>query len=296
MNNWKNAVTVAPIGLVNLDDVRNDTPANEAEALALLDAAARFDARTDAFAAGKGAICRDIAKRVNVNGFASEKQREYAAKLVAWSKPRAALPQVTLPGSTAPLVTADADVVLAQTQLKAAAKRYEAAGKTRTAATCRDIAEKLERFGSFASEAQKAFGLRLVYEAPEAAPAPAEFKTALSPALAVPKLFEVMQKHATLRAGDLKISRKNQDTLCWLVWRGRPVGKIDNALAIVWNSLSDTATRTAILVLLAEFDADPLGAAVKYGKLSGTCCSCGRDLTDPASIEAGIGPICAQKF
>jgi hypothetical protein len=27
----------------------------------------------------------------------------------------------------------------------------------------------------------------------------------------------------------------------------------------------------------------------------GFCCRCGRTLTDPASIESGIGPICAGR-
>lgn len=41
---------------------------------------------------------------------------------------------------------------------------------------------------------------------------------------------------------------------------------------------------------------DPLTAAIRYGKVSGECSCCGRELTDPQSIEAGIGPICAKKF
>jgi hypothetical protein len=41
---------------------------------------------------------------------------------------------------------------------------------------------------------------------------------------------------------------------------------------------------------------DPLNAAIRYGKVSGSCSCCGRELTDPKSIEAGIGPICATKF
>lgn len=36
--------------------------------------------------------------------------------------------------------------------------------------------------------------------------------------------------------------------------------------------------------------------AKEFGALYGTCCVCGRTLTDEKSIEAGIGPICADKF
>lgn len=47
---------------------------------------------------------------------------------------------------------------------------------------------------------------------------------------------------------------------------------------------------------VAEVARDPLAAAVAFGRLSGECSCCGRRLTDPASIAAGIGPICADKF
>jgi hypothetical protein len=39
-----------------------------------------------------------------------------------------------------------------------------------------------------------------------------------------------------------------------------------------------------------------LEEAAKFGALYGFCCNCGRILTDEKSIEAGIGPVCAQKF
>lgn len=38
---------------------------------------------------------------------------------------------------------------------------------------------------------------------------------------------------------------------------------------------------------------NPAEAARAYGKATGICCCCGRELTDPNSIAAGIGPICA---
>lgn len=47
---------------------------------------------------------------------------------------------------------------------------------------------------------------------------------------------------------------------------------------------------------LREFAAHPLGAAKEYGRRTGQCCVCGRTLTNAASIEAGIGPICAEAF
>lgn len=57
------------------------------------------------------------------------------------------------------------------------------------------------------------------------------------------------------------------------------------------SRLSDTVKETIMSVA-----SDPLNAAIRYGKVSGSCSCCGRELTDPRSIEAGIGPICAEKF
>ena len=42
--------------------------------------------------------------------------------------------------------------------------------------------------------------------------------------------------------------------------------------------------------------ADPRQAAIAYGQRTGTCSTCGRELTNEGSIEDGIGPICASKY
>ena len=39
-----------------------------------------------------------------------------------------------------------------------------------------------------------------------------------------------------------------------------------------------------------------LEEAKEFGVLYGTCCACGRTLTDESSIAAGIGPVCATRF
>jgi hypothetical protein len=38
-----------------------------------------------------------------------------------------------------------------------------------------------------------------------------------------------------------------------------------------------------------------LDEAKAYGKVTGTCCVCGRKLTNEASIADGIGPVCSGK-
>lgn len=47
---------------------------------------------------------------------------------------------------------------------------------------------------------------------------------------------------------------------------------------------------------LVELAKDPKGAMIRFGRMTGTCACCGRELTNQASIELGIGPICAEKF
>lgn len=50
------------------------------------------------------------------------------------------------------------------------------------------------------------------------------------------------------------------------------------------------------IAMLQVIARDPLEAAKAYGKITGKCACCGRQLTDHASIALGIGPICAEKW
>src|SRR5262249_36158188 len=47
---------------------------------------------------------------------------------------------------------------------------------------------------------------------------------------------------------------------------------------------------------LAELAKDPAGAAKLYGQITSSCCFCGQELTDGASIAVGYGPICAEHW
>lgn len=51
----------------------------------------------------------------------------------------------------------------------------------------------------------------------------------------------------------------------------------------------------AVRDLMAE-GSDVMAAAVTYGRRTGRCGVCGRELTDPDSIAAGIGPVCASRL
>lgn len=52
----------------------------------------------------------------------------------------------------------------------------------------------------------------------------------------------------------------------------------------------DTAAKLQVIA------SDPRGEAIRFGQRTGRCSCCGRELTKHASIEAGIGPICAEKW
>lgn len=41
---------------------------------------------------------------------------------------------------------------------------------------------------------------------------------------------------------------------------------------------------------------NPLEAIIAFGRQTGKCSICNRPLTDPASVQAGVGPICRAKY
>jgi hypothetical protein len=68
-------------------------------------------------------------------------------------------------------------------------------------------------------------------------------------------------------------------------------GKVEGTtFKAVREASKDTLSRLQIIA------ANPMEAAVRYGRQTGRCSCCGRELTNKASIDAGIGPICASKW
>lgn len=74
--------------------------------------------------------------------------------------------------------------------------------------------------------------------------------------------------------------------------RNRFFGRInaDGTWAPANNCPADVAAT------LRELAADVPAYVRRDGRATGRCCCCGRTLTDPNSIAAGIGPICADRF
>lgn len=69
------------------------------------------------------------------------------------------------------------------------------------------------------------------------------------------------------------------------------LGKIKEGRFLRSRECSETQERTVI-----EVASDPEAAAVAYGRRSGQCSVCGRELSNKESVDRGIGPICAEKY
>ena len=72
-------------------------------------------------------------------------------------------------------------------------------------------------------------------------------------------------------------------------------GRID-PLGVFEPHYKQAAAGTAIGAALRAFAAAPAEQARLYGQRFGQCCFCGLELTNKASIQAGYGPICADKY
>jgi hypothetical protein len=173
------------------------------------------------------------------------------------------------------------------------------------AATCHDIATKLEQFGSFASDRQRQYAVQLIEWSKPRKALPATYERieqlhkaapARDPETRLPRLFDLMQRLSKLTIGKLTVTRKNQASLCWVKHEAaeRVVGKIEGGVLSIYGRPG--IDMQAVLDALLLIEADPEAAAALHGKLSGRCSVCSRDLTDPESIERGIGPTCAGKF
>lgn len=165
----------------------------------------------------------------------------------------------------------------------------------------RDMAHKLAHYGSFASEKQKSFALSLIRQSQAlSAPAP-EFKI-LSLQDTWPRIGEMLRPGRLIHTPDLHVSPASTRTHHWIIWNKVVVGLFYPEKSFAkWligpqgYKLPD-AEMAKVQERMLEFEADPKGTAVRYGRMTGTCCVCGKLLTNKASVEAGIGPICADGF
>jgi len=56
------------------------------------------------------------------------------------------------------------------------------------------------------------------------------------------------------------------------------------------------AATAEVIEFLEAFDADPEAVATAYGRRTGNCCFCSRELTDGRSVAVGYGAVCAGHY
>lgn len=107
-------------------------------------------------------------------------------------------------------------------------------------------------------------------------------------------------KRLTLRFSGINIKPNRDNTALWVTSQTETeegdYGLKPKYLGKVTLSGCDSRLSDDVKAVILDAASDPLTAAIKYGKVSGECSCCGRELTDPKSIEAGIGPVCITKF
>ena len=76
------------------------------------------------------------------------------------------------------------------------------------------------------------------------------------------------------------------------------VAWIDASGSLHWKygNKATTEQKQSIVALMKEFAVNPTDTVAKYGKLSNRCCFCSKNLTDPKSVDAGYGKICAGNY
>jgi hypothetical protein len=121
------------------------------------------------------------------------------------------------------------------------------------------------------------------------------------------RLFSVFQaaksrglKRLTLRLSGVNVKPNRDLTTLWVTSQTETeegnYGPQPKYLGKVTPNRLDSRLADEVKAVLLEAASDPLTAAIRYGKETGSCSCCGRDLTNPDSIAAGIGPICREKF
>jgi hypothetical protein len=107
-------------------------------------------------------------------------------------------------------------------------------------------------------------------------------------------------KRLTLRFDGINVKPNRDNSALWVTSQSETemgdYGMKPKYLGKVTTAGCDSRLSDTVKEIIMGAAQDPLNAAIRYGKLSGECSCCGRELTDPRSIERGIGPICATKF
>jgi hypothetical protein len=206
-------------------------------------------------------------------------------------------------------------------QLTEAATTFLAHRRPDKAEVCRDIAAKLRRYGRWASERQQQYGQALIAQAralaagtSATAAARGEEQRASAPEVGEAALRRINELFAAaLRAGlrRPKIRLRTAARRRIVLTPGREgavyvkaerfghltyIGTITPQGEFRRGSRFLSSLHDEVLSLVRAFGTDPLREATAYGRATGSCCFCGRTLTDSRSVAMGYGPICAGHY
>lgn len=101
----------------------------------------------------------------------------------------------------------------------------------------------------------------------------------------------------SVAAGRYALTATDGQTYFYKVDRPRE-GKFAGWTFVKWvrpSGYESAVSKDESAKVLAKIAENPMDALVAYGRLTGVCGVCGRKLTDPESVRAGIGPVCAEK-
>jgi hypothetical protein len=94
-------------------------------------------------------------------------------------------------------------------------------------------------------------------------------------------------------AGEITL-KAGRGSCFWITFNGELCGKLEqDGTAALWKLGSAIESVEKALMFAAL---QPLQAMQQFGRLTGRCSCCRRTLTDPVSVQLGIGPICKAKF
>jgi len=107
-------------------------------------------------------------------------------------------------------------------------------------------------------------------------------------------------KRMSLRFADFIVKPNRDNTAIWVTSANETedgrFGPQPKYLGKITPHQADSRLADDAKDAIIGISKDPLTAAIMHGKLTGNCSCCGQELTDPNSIEAGIGPVCARKY
>lgn len=107
-------------------------------------------------------------------------------------------------------------------------------------------------------------------------------------------------KRLTLRFNGVNVKPNKDLSALWVTsqteFEQGDYGMQPKYLGKVTRTAIDSRFSDTVRETIMGAASDPISAAIRYGKITGSCSCCGKELTVKESIERGIGPICARKF